>query len=385
MKIGIEGNPLFSFSGNLNGIGQFAKYLIEASADEEPSINFEIVRMLMPHRKFTPPLKSHSNISYRVVRWLPPIFYYQSFKRLGWAPPYDKIALRKYDLFIFFNFVTYPISKNTKSILFIYDLSFIHYGQYSSPKNKAYLEKFVPKSIDKATKIVTISKFAKNEICEYYGIPSKQVSIVNPAVDHDIFYPRDRKSIEEIKKKYKINQDYILCVCTIEPRKNLVGILNAYEKLPDDLKKNYTLVLAGGKGWLDDEIDSKIKEMSSNLNIIKTGYVPDEDLPVLYSGAEVFVFPSFYEGFGMPPLESMACGVPVITSDNSSLPEVVGDAGIMIKADNTVALSKEITRVLTDRVLHESLRKKGLDRSKQFSWNKSAEVLLDLIKQTTQK
>ena len=380
MRVGIDGNPLFSFSGNLNGIGQFSKHLIEACLEQESDIDFEITRLLMPHRKFVPPLKEYSNLSYRVARWIPPVIYYQSFKRLPWVPPYDLILFRKYDAFIFFNFVTYPLSKSTKSLLFVHDLSYIRYPEYTSPKNRVYMEKFVPRSIKQSTRVITISEFSKKEICEYYKVPEDKVSVVTPAVDHTVFYPRDYHSIDVIRKKYNIKDKYILSVCTLEPRKNLLGVLDAYEMLPDKIKSGFTLVLAGGKGWLDEELDTKIKNLSSKYDIVRTGYVPDEDLPILYSGASVFVFPSFYEGFGMPVLEAMACGTPVITSNNSSLPEVVDNAGIMIDAKDSTKLAKDIDRVLTDTKLAKELRDKGIAQARKFSWDKSAKKMLKILK-----
>jgi len=247
------------------------------------------------------------------------------------------------------------------------------------------MEKFVPLSIKKASNIVTISEFSKSEICGYYGVPAERISVVNPAIDHNIFFPRDKTNSEKVKNKYGIKTNYILSVCTIEPRKNLTGTLDAYKKLPDEIKNKYSLVLVGGKGWLDEELNEKIEALSSKYSVIKTGYVPDEELPSLYSGASVFVFPSFYEGFGMPPLEAMACGVPVITSNNSSLPEVVGDAGIMIEAKDTVKLAKQIEKVLTDNKFAEGLRVKGLLRAKKFSWHKSARNLLEVMKEVPNK
>jgi len=381
MKVGIDGSPLFSFSGNLTGIGQFSKYLIEACAEEDKNTKFEIVRLLMPHRKFSSPLKNYPNLSFRIVRWLPPFIYYQAFKRIGWVPPYDLIALRKYDYFIFFNFVAYPISKSTKSLLFVHDLSYIRYPEFVSPNNRIYLERLVPVSISNSTRILTISEFSKKEICEYYKVPKEKVSVVTPAINHKVFYPRDKSSIRSIKEKYKIKGNYILSVCTLEPRKNLISAIEAFEKLDDAIKEGFTLVLAGGKGWLDDELEMRINKLSSVYKVIRTGYVPDEDLPILYSGASVFVFPSFYEGFGMPVLEAMACGTPVITSDNSSLPEVVGDAGIMIKADDSIKLSQEIERVLNDSRLAKELRNKGIIRAKKFSWEKSARNLMQILRE----
>jgi glycosyltransferase involved in cell wall biosynthesis len=220
---------------------------------------------------------------------------------------------------------------------------------------------------------------------EYYKVPEDKISIISPAVDQKVFYPRESAEITKVKQNYGVKKPYILSLCTLEPRKNLVGVLDAYEKLPEKTKRSYILVLAGGKGWLDDELEKRIGELSAKYEVIKTGYVPDEDLPALYSGASVFVFPSFYEGFGMPPLEAMACGTPVITSDNTSLPEVVGNAGIMIKADDTERLAGEMERVLTNNKLAQNLREKGLEQAKKFSWEKSAKELLDVIEEVGRK
>lgn len=378
MKVGVEGIPLF---GERSGVGQYSKRLIEAASQLESDIHFEVIRQLMPHRKIQSwPIKPNANLTYRITRWLPPILYYQSFKRLGWTLPYDWVVFRRYKAVLFLNFVSYPLSRKSKSIIFIHDLSYIYHKQYVSPKNQEYLEKFVPRSIDKATKIVAISKNTRREISKFYGIKEESIPIISPAVDHKIFYPRSLIEIAAIKRKFRIERPYILSVGTIEPRKNLIGVLNAFDILPETMKQKYSLVLVGGKGWLDEEITTKFNELSKRYSIIKTGYVEDMDLPALYSGAKVFLFPSFYEGFGIPPLEAMACGVPVITSDNSSLPEVVGSAAIKIKAEDTKSLALSIEKVLTNKQLSGKLSRAGLRQASKFSWDKSAQDLLELLK-----
>lgn len=378
MKVGVEGVPFF---GNLTGVGQYAKRLVEAASKIESnnSTDFEIVRSLMPHRKFVAPIPPNKHLSYRIVRWLPPIIYYQMFKRLGWAPAYDLVALRKYDIFLFFNFVTFPLKRKTRSMVVVYDLSFIYHPGFTQDKNLPYMLKFVPRSIKQADQIITISENSKREIMEHYRVPEAKIAIVNPAVDHSVFCPQSDTPTESIRKKYKINKPYVLSVCTLEPRKNLIGTLNAFELLPESIKNSHSLVLVGGKGWLDGELESKYEQLAKKYSLIKTGYVPDADLPALYSGASVFVYPAFYEGFGMPPLEAMACGVPVITADNSSLPEVVGDAAIKVRAADTSRLASEIENVLTNKSLADDMVKKGLVQSKKFSWDKSAKKLLDLL------
>jgi glycosyltransferase involved in cell wall biosynthesis len=376
MKVGVEGVPFF---GNLSGVGQYAARLINAASREDSDVQFEIVRSLMPHRKFTPPLVPNKRLSYRVIRWLPPIIYYQLFKRTNWALPYDMVALRKYDAFLFFNFVAFPVRRKTPSIVVIYDLSYALHPQYSSPKNREYLQKFVPKTLKRAAKIITISENSKQEIMDYYKIDPAMIEVIHPAVNHQVFTPQTQASVKKISSKYGIKKPYILSVCTLEPRKNLVGVLNAFETLPENLKQEYALVLVGGKGWLDEELQAKFDELSKKYTLIKTGYAPNEDLPALYSGASVFAYPSFYEGFGMPPLEAMACGTPVITSNNSSLPEVVGDAAITIEAHDTQRLAKNIERVLSDKKLAQSMAQKGLNQAKKFDWHKSAKKLISLI------
>jgi glycosyltransferase involved in cell wall biosynthesis len=379
VKVGIESVP---FYGNLSGVGQYSTRLIEAASSVDDSkVQFEIVRPLMPWRKFRPAIAGNKHLSYRIVRWFPPIIYYQMFKRLGWAPPYDLVALKKYDAFLFFNFVAFPVRKKTPSLVVIYDLSFIYYPQYTQRKNLPYMLKFVPRSVKRASRIITISENSKKEIIDHYKIGGDMVEIINPAVDHKIFKPQPADRISQIAAKYRIGGSYILCVATLEPRKNLIGVLEAFEKLPENIKSTHSLVLVGGKGWLDGELEKKYELLASKYSLIKTGYVPDEDLPALYSGAEVFVYPSFYEGFGMPPLEAMACGTPVITSDSTSLPEVVGDAGIMIKAEDTSELANQIEKVLRDKELADSLRAKGLIQAKKFTWDESAKRLLRVIEE----
>ena len=378
MKIGIEGIPFF---GNRSGIGQFSKRLVEHMAKLEESPELEIIRPLMPHRKLTTfPIEPSKKLSYRVVRWSPPILYYQLFKRTGWAPPYDLVALRKYDAMLFFNFVAFPVRKSVPSVLFIHDLTHVHFSKFTSPKNLVWLNKFIPLSIKRADKIVTISESSRNDIAQHYKIPKKDISIVYPAVDHNEYKVRSEKETASVKEKFGIKKPYILSVCTLEPRKNLIGVLKAFETLSEELKQKYALVLAGSKGWLDGELEEIYERLAKKYTVIKIGYVDDKDLPPLYSGASLFVYPAYYEGFGMPPLEAMACGVPVITSDNSSLPEVVGGAAITIKADDTSELTKQMNRVLTDEKLHTKLRNAGLIQSQKFSWEESAKKLIEILR-----
>lgn len=381
MKVGVEGIPLF---GERTGVGQYTKRILEAASEKESGIKFEIIRQLMPHRRINDlPIKPNKNLAYRVVRWMPPIIYYQLFKRTGRTLPYDVAVLRRYDLMLYFNFVAYPVTKRTKTIVVIHDLTYVNSPEYVSPKNRGFLIKFVPKSLKNADHIIAVSENTKREIVDYYKVKPQKISVITPAVSHEQFYPRPQEEIKKINGKFGIDKEYILSVSTIEPRKNLVGVFEAFEMLPEKLKQKYALVLVGGQGWLDSEIQRRYENLAQRYTVIKTGYVDDNDLPAIYSGASVFVYPSFYEGFGIPALEAMACGTPVITSDNTSLPEVVGNAAIKIKASDTRKLSRKLEYVLTDKNLANNLSTKGLAQAKKFSWDKSADMLIELIEKAS--
>lgn len=379
MRIGIDIQPLM---GDRSGVGQYTFNMISALARTDTKNQYK----LMLFRFFTRPIDKlpinlPANFSYGIIKVLPGRVF---AKLLNWnlLPPVDLFLGRR--VYIFPNFVCWPLLFS-KSVVVIYDLSFVLHPQFTSPKNLRFLLRNVPKAVRRAAHIVTISENSKKELVDYYKVSPQRVSVVNPAVSHEVFKPQKSPAQRATLAKYKIKQPYILSVCTLEPRKNLTGVLNAFSQLPDEIKNSHALVLVGGKGWLDEELQAKFDELSKKYSVIKTGYAPDEDLPALYSGARVFAYPSFYEGFGMPPLEAMACGTPVITSNNSSLPEVVGEAGIMVDAHDTKELTKQIERVLSDEKLASQMSKKGLEQAKKFDWDKSARKLIEVIESVSKK
>lgn len=376
MKVFVEGTALF---GRRTGVGQYSKRLIDATIAIDKGNNYTVFGFLFFCKRKSSPLSPSANLSYRFVRYLPGRVYNKILKA-NISLPVDLLLGAKPDVVFFPNFVRWPLAFGEKSIIVIYDLSYLTHGQHAQDANRRYLTKFVPRSIKKASAIVTISQNSKREIMAEYGVSEDQVTIVNPALDHQEYRHRSEAEVAAVRQKFSLDKPYILYTGTLEPRKNIVGILDAYRDLPENIRNNFSLVLAGGKGWQDQEIKAKLAELS-RLDIRQTGYVADDDLPPLYTGASVFVYPSHYEGFGMPPLEAMACGTPVITSNNSSLPEVVGDAGIMIEATDTQALAESIQKVLTDPTLADSLRQKGLQQAAKFTWEESAERLKTLIKQ----
>ncbi len=375
MKVLIEGGPLFI---QRSGVGQYLYKLFEGLFEQDKKNSYYIYAFLFVGKKLKQPFrKSWKNVHYRMVRYLPSKVY-NVFSRRVFVPPADIMTATKPDVAIFGNYVRPPLFFGAKSISFVYDLSYETHKDKADKKNSQLLMKRVPITIKKSDVIVTISQNSKREIIDRYHVSADKIAVINPALDHTEYYPRSKKDQGRVSSRYGISGQYILYVGTIEPRKNIIGLLNAYAELPEKLQAQYSLVLAGGKGWKNEDIYKRIKELS-HLNIILTGYVPDEDLPALHSGASLFVFPSFYEGWGMPPLEAMACGTPVITSNNSSLPEVVGDAGIMVDAKDTTGLTGQMARVLTDKRLSAGLIEKGIKQAAKFSWDKSARQLSEII------
>jgi glycosyltransferase involved in cell wall biosynthesis len=286
-------------------------------------------------------------------------------------------------VYIFPRFVDMPLAFS-KSALVIYDISFELFKQYSDEKNAEFLSKQVKRSANNTDKIITISQNARNEILDFYKVPPEKVVVATPAVDPVYFYKRSEQEVEKIKRKYNLKGDYILALSNLEPRKNLDGLVDAYCALPKALTTKTGLVLVGVNGWkietLFNKIIGKVKE---GYNISRPShYVDDEDKPAIISGAKLLVYPSHYEGFGMPPLEALACGIPVITADNSSLPEVVKGVGKMIKSTDTAALTKAIKEGLEDNEeLSRKIKVEGPVQTEKFSWVKSAQTFLEVAEE----
>lgn len=234
----------------------------------------------------------------------------------------------------------------------------------------------------KATKIIVPSLNTKKDVMRILHASEEKIVIIPNGIEHETFKPLNHECVEEhVKRKYGISRAFILSVVgTFIPRKNVLTLLNAYHGLPDDVKFQYGLVIVGKKkGSLYNKVLETINHLNLADKVTLTGYVPEGDLPLLYNSASLFVFLSLYEGFGLPPLEAMACGVPVIVSKTSSLPEVIGDAGLIVNPRSADEVSRIMLQGLTDESLREKLKKNGLYRAELFSWEKSAFSLLGVL------
>jgi len=260
----------------------------------------------------------------------------------------------------------------------IHDLSFEHLPETFNRRSRAQLRLTVRRTARKAAQILTLSEFSRRDIVDTYSIAPDRVS-VTPAAAPSHFKPiEDETELRKIREIYGIERDYILSVSSIQPRKNLIRLIEAYSCLrglrPEG--KLPQLILVGKRGWLDHETFRAAQRHSANDDIAFTGYVAEKDLPALYSGATCFVYPSFFEGFGLPVLEAMQCGAPVIAGNRTSIPEVVGKAGVLFDPFDTNSLVQALTRVLDDSEYRAALRIQGLERAREFDWKQTARMTL---------
>ena len=290
--------------------------------------------------------------------------------------PYSCFFGRKSDITHFFNYIVPPFVHG-KKVVTVHDMVYKAFPETVRGRTRFMLEMGLKRSMKRADIIVTDSEFSKSEIVKYFPQHEKKIRVVPCGADPERFHPcTEPERIPEVKKSLEIEGEYFLYLGTIEPRKKLERLITAYKHLADKLgEKCPKLVMAGGKGWLDNGIYSRVERLGLTGKIIFTKYVPSEDLNPLMCGALAFVFPSIYEGFGMPPLEAMACGVPVLTSGEASLPEVTGDCAVICDAYSVKSIAKGLYRLCTDEKLRHELSRKGLERAKGFTWERSAEML----------
>ncbi len=231
-----------------------------------------------------------------------------------------------------------------------------------------------------STLILSISYSTTNDIARILSVDKKKIITTQLAVSRAFNPNVPAIKVEKVVNKYKINGRYILYVGTIEPRKNILNMVKAYFSLPDSIRCTYLLVVVGKKGWHYEQLFSYISSLPDKASILFAGYVGDDDLPALYKGASLFVYPSYYEGFGIPVLEAISCGVPTITSNISSMPEVVGDAGILIDPDNVNDIKQSMENIIHDDALCQKYRLAGLEQAKKFSWEKCARETVEAYK-----
>jgi glycosyltransferase involved in cell wall biosynthesis len=262
-----------------------------------------------------------------------------------------------------------PLLSSRPAIITIHDLSFLYYPQGFQRWNRFYLRLFTRWSVRRAQRVIAVSGSTKLDVVQAYGFPASGVDVVYHGVDA-AFRPLPAAQVAAFRQKQGLPERFLLFVGTLEPRKNVARLIEAYARLPAGRPP---LMLVGGKGWLYDEVLARVEALGLGDDVHLVGYVPAGDLPLWYNAAQIFVYPSLYEGFGLPPLEAMACGTPVVTSCTSSLPEVVGQAARLVDPTDIEALAAAIEDLLQDRTQREQLQAAGLKQAQQFTWAEAAQ------------
>ncbi|MBI2798443.1 glycosyltransferase family 4 protein [Candidatus Saccharibacteria bacterium] len=319
---------------------------------------------------------------FKLIRYVPAKIFNLANRR-AILPPIELMTAAKADVYLFTHFRRFPTLSGAKTATIIYDTGYHYYPETINKKNLKYLERRVPQTVKKSDLIITISEAAKQDIVKIYGANPEKVVVATCGIDTNKFKPG--KLSESVRKKYGLPAKYLLFVGSIEPRKNIERLVQAYNSLPAKLQKEYALVLAGGKGWNDEGIHNAIKSVKEPGRVVVTGYVDEDDIEQLYRGATLYTFPSLYEGFGMSILEAMACDVPVLTANNSSLPEVGGDAALYANEKDVKDIASKIEFALTHQKEMQALVQKGREQIKKFSWDKSAQVIVDSLNKLSKR
>ena len=391
MNIGIDIRVLAR--GARTGVEEYAINLLSELLPLDKGANYKLFYNAFRKAELNYPWLNLDNVWLKDYR-IPNRFFFAAARYLN-APKIDKL-LGGVDVYFNPHFFIAPVSRGCRKVVTFHDLSFEHYPEFFS-KRKRLWQKFLmntKKEAEKADKIIAVSNSTKADLVNFYGVNENKIEVIYSGVS-ERFKPvnseqrtmnnREGKAIEGVKKKYNLPDKFVLYFGTIEPRKNIVGLIKAFELLKSDCSSfsvhcSLKLVIAGTKGWLYRDIFREAQNSKYSQDIIFTGFVEDTDKPFLYNLAELFIYPSFFEGFGFPPLEAMACGLPTIVSCNSSLPEVVGKAALMIDPSNIDEFAWAMEIALTDQELRKWLIAAGIKRAKKFSWRKCAEKTLAILK-----
>jgi glycosyltransferase involved in cell wall biosynthesis len=351
------------------GVGRYTRMLAEhlpplAGADELCLFYFDFKRRGCD---FAPP-----GTAQRSVRWLPGRLAQGAWKTVRF-PPFDWFAGGA-DIYHFPNFIRPPLWRG-KSVATIHDAAFLRFPETIEKKNYAYLTKFIRDTVEKSDAIICVSSFTARELQDLLGAPPDKLRVVPSGLSPN----HRRASADEIgrtRKRLQLDRPYLLSVGTLEPRKNYPFLISVFEQLGFE----GDLVIAGMKGWKTDGIFDRRNHSTHRERIRLLEYVDEKDLAPLYSGAELFVLPSLYEGFGFPPMEAMQCGTPVISAATGSLPEVLGDAALMITTFETDAWTAAINGLLGDSVRRQALIARGHAHAAAYTWQRAAQMTWDVYR-----
>ncbi len=371
MRIAIDYTAALKQRG---GIGRYTRGLITTLAELDTKNQYTLLASAdAPWPGFTP---FESNPNFRLIKYpLPERWLTIAWHRLQLPIPVDWFT-GPADLFHSPNFIL-PPTRRLKTLLTVHDLSFIRHPQGAVSNLRRWLEKVVPRSLALADHILADSLSTKQDLIEIFDIQADRITVVGAGVEARFRPIGDSHQRETVRRRYQLPakpEKFILGLGTLEPRKNFTGLIQAFSNSP--ARETHHLVIAGGKGWLYDDIFTAAETSPASDRIHLIGFVDDDDLPTLYTLADIFAYPSHYEGFGIPVIEAMACGTPVVCGNNSSLPEVAGQAALLVTATDTGALADALHRLVNDTSLREKVINQGFRQAQKFTWRAAAKRLL---------
>lgn len=374
MRIAI---PAFGCDGGRSGVGQYARHLFRAMAPIAQNHEIDLIVQEGEQAVFMPPGDPYNLAAYpaRIGHPLINIAWHQAGLPLRClAKRYDAVFLPAANRRV-------PVWLPCPSVGAVHDFSSIHVAGKYDPARMFYIKQVLPFLNRRLSTIVTFAEVTKKDIVEYARVPEKRVHVIPHGVDHTIFYPRDKAAAaNRMAARHGVRAPYILYISRIEhPGKNHVRLIEAFTRFKARSKAPHQLVLAGSDWTRAEEVHRCAEASASRADIHFTGFFPGEDMPDLYAGSDLFIFPSLFEGFGMPLLEAMACGVPLACSNISSLPEVAGDAGQLFDPYDVDAIAAAIEVFISDDAIRETHVRRGLARAKAYTWEASARKTLDLL------
>ena len=378
MQVAFNATALLS---PLTGIGQYAHHLAKGLQDIDgvrPNFFYGSRWSQEVRTKPFPKVETIKNW----VRWFLPNSY--GVARTLQQRQFSKGVQRsRHDIYHEPNFLAYQF--DGPSIITVHDLSWIRYPEMHPVKRVRAMDKYFQPGLDRASLILTDSEFVKRELMDVCGVKPERIRPILLGVEA-LFHPRSADDTRTILLDHGlVHGQYLLAVGTLEPRKNLALALRAFMQLDPALRRRFPLVLVGMKGWHTSALEQQIAPLVAAGEIRLLGYLPREHLAKIIAGATTLMYPSIYEGFGLPPLEAMACGVPVITSNVSSIPEVVGDTGLMVDPQDVDGLAEAIKTLLTAPDVRENMAKKALARSAQFTWASCVNQTVDAYREVLRK
>ncbi len=369
MKVGIDSRLPFYQMG---GISQYILHLLPALAAIDGENTYQIYQSRKDHKSYTP--ENAANFQHK--RLYTPCHHTIERWSLGL-----ELLTQRLDLFHSPDFIP-PAFGPRKRIITVHDLNFMHFPDFITSESRRYYLDQIEWAVGEADHIIADSDHTRRDLVELLGVGEDRVTTIYLAANPIYQEKRSQKEIDQVLLQYDLAPGFVLFVGTISPRKNVGALLKAYENLQNKTQVIVPLILVGGRGWLSDDVFAEIERLSARFDIRHLENVPDYHLSCLYSSAGVLTMPSYYEGFGLPVLEAMHCGCPVISSNRGSLPEVVGDVGVLLEPDDLDGWTSSIGDMLLDEEKRQIAISRGRDQASSFNWDRAAAETLNLYQKT---